>query len=210
MERETFPGLLADNAVMMGYVDTSYWLDLGTPAAFVQGSADLVTGVAPTDALPGPTGEALVLPGAAVAAGARVSGGSTIGPDATVEDDAEVEASVLFAGARVGRGARVTRSVIGAGATIGSEAVVFDAVIGDGAVVGAGMRTPARSTGLARACRSRMGECVSPRRPDKMNHRRGCRSRPVYENRSQFRRFPPLSATAARIDRQRVREDRRG
>ncbi len=80
VERETFPSLLADKAVMMGYVDASYWLDLGTPAAFVQGSADLVTGVAPTDALPGPRGQALVLPGAAVAAAARLSGGSTIGP----------------------------------------------------------------------------------------------------------------------------------
>ncbi|CAM5692477.1 hypothetical protein SFUMM280S_01050 [Streptomyces fumanus] len=28
-------------------VDSTYWLDLGTPAAFVRGSADLVLGRAP-------------------------------------------------------------------------------------------------------------------------------------------------------------------
>ncbi len=138
VERETFPGLLADNAVMVGHVDTTYWLDLGTPAAFVRGSADLVTGVAPTDALPGPTGPALLLPGAAVAAGAAITGGSTVGRDAAVEDGATVEASVLFDGAKIGAGARISRSVIGAGATVGAGTVISDAVIGDGAFVGAG------------------------------------------------------------------------
>jgi dTDP-glucose pyrophosphorylase len=53
VERETFPGLLASGARVFGHVDTTYWLDLGTPAAFVKGSADLVTGIAPTAALPG-------------------------------------------------------------------------------------------------------------------------------------------------------------
>ena len=44
VERETFPGLLAAGARVFGHVDSTYWLDLGTPAAFVRGSADLVTG----------------------------------------------------------------------------------------------------------------------------------------------------------------------
>ena len=37
VERETFPGLLAAGAVVLGYVDSTYWLDLGTPATFVRG-----------------------------------------------------------------------------------------------------------------------------------------------------------------------------
>ena len=60
VERETFPQLLESGATVMGYVDSGYWLDLGTPAAFVQGSCDLVRGIAPSPALPGPVGEALV------------------------------------------------------------------------------------------------------------------------------------------------------
>ncbi len=105
VERETFPGLLAANARVFGHIDSTYWLDLGTPAAFVRGSADLVTGVAPTAALPGPVGDALVLPGAVVDPGAALTGGSTIGRDVTVGAGAVVDGSVVFDGARIGAGA---------------------------------------------------------------------------------------------------------
>ncbi len=138
VERETFPGLLASGARVFGHVDSTYWLDLGTPAAFVQGSADLVTGVAPTAALPGPTGSALLLPGADVAPTASVIGGSSIGRNAVIADGAVVDASVIFDGARIGAGARVEWSVVGAGTVIGAGCVLFEAVIGDGAVIGAG------------------------------------------------------------------------
>ncbi|MET0966736.1 MAG: NDP-sugar synthase [Nakamurella sp.] len=136
VERETFPGLLAAKARVFGHVDSTYWLDLGTPAAFVRGSADLVTGIAPTDALPGPVGASLVLPGAAVAADSSLTGGTTIGRDATVGAGAVIDGSVVFDGAQIGAGARVARSVIGAGAIIGAGAVVNDAVVGDEANVG--------------------------------------------------------------------------
>ncbi|WP_032796403.1 nucleotidyltransferase family protein, partial [Streptomyces sp. HCCB10043] len=62
VERETFPGLLASGAHLQGMVDSTYWLDLGTPAAFVRGSADLVLGRAPSPAVPGRCGDRLVLP----------------------------------------------------------------------------------------------------------------------------------------------------
>lgn len=137
VERETFPGLLAAGANVRGYVDSSYWLDVGTPESFVRGSADLVLGVAPTAALPGPAGTALILEGARVHPEAVVEGGATIGEGATVAERARVDASVLFAGARIEADAQVARSVIGAGAIIEAGAVVTDAVIGDGAVVGA-------------------------------------------------------------------------
>jgi mannose-1-phosphate guanylyltransferase len=138
VERETFPGLLEAGLKLFGYVDSSYWLDLGTPAAFVRGSADLVSGIAPTHALPGPVGDALVLPGAVVADGAAVIGGSTLGRDARVGGGGLVDTSVVFDGAVIGEDARVIRSVIGAGARIGVGAVICDAVVGDGADVGAG------------------------------------------------------------------------
>lgn len=136
VERETFPGLLASGAHLHAHVDSSYWLDVGTPAAFVRGSADLVRGIAPTDALPSGPGEALILAGATVATDAVLDGGSTIGPGAEVGPGARVHGAVLFAGASVGAGALVQRSVIGAGARIGAGAVVVDAVIGDGASIG--------------------------------------------------------------------------
>jgi mannose-1-phosphate guanylyltransferase len=138
VERETFPGLLAAGARLHAHVDDSYWLDLGTPAAFVRGSADLVRGLAPSPELPGPVGEALLLPGADVHVEARVGGGSVVGAGCVVERGAQVFGSVLMDRARVATGAELHRSVLGAGAQVGAGAVLRDAVVGDGAVVGAG------------------------------------------------------------------------
>jgi mannose-1-phosphate guanylyltransferase len=136
VERETFPGLLAAGAVVLGYVDSTYWLDLGTPATFVRGSADLVLGIAPTAALPGEPGEAVVLPGAVVAPGATLTGGTTVGAGCLVGAGARLDAAVLFDGARVDEGAVITRSVVGRGAVVGRDCVVEDAVLGDGVELG--------------------------------------------------------------------------
>jgi mannose-1-phosphate guanylyltransferase len=137
VERETFPGLLADGATILGYVDSTYWLDLGTPATFVQGSRDLVRGIAPSGALPGPTGEALVLPGASVAEDAALAGGTTVGAGCEVAAGALLDGAVLFDGARVGAGATVRRSVVGRGTVVGEGCLVEDAVLADGVMLGA-------------------------------------------------------------------------
>lgn len=137
VERETFPGLLAAGSRLHGHVESSYWLDLGTPASFVRGSADLVQGAAPTGALPGPVGTALLLPGAKVAPSASLTDGTTVGVDVQIGEGSRVSGSVLMDGARIGDGALVERSVIGPGASIGDETVVRDAVVGDRASIGA-------------------------------------------------------------------------
>lgn len=137
VERETFPGLLAAGARVRGYVESAYWRDLGTPAAYVAGSADLVLGRLASAALPGPVGESLTLPGARVAASAIVHGGSVVAAGAAVGGTALVDASVLLAGAVVEPGAVVRRSTVGAGAVVGARTTVTDAVIGDGARTGA-------------------------------------------------------------------------
>lgn len=138
VERATFPALLADGAHLHGFVDASYWLDVGTPEAFVRGSADLVRGIAATRALPGPTGQALQLDGAHVAADATVTGGSTIGGGAGVGPGARVSGSVLFDDATVAESAIVEHSVIGKQASVGAGTRLRGAVVGDGASVGAG------------------------------------------------------------------------
>lgn len=138
VERETFPGLLDSGSRLHGHVDPGYWLDLGTPRAFVRGSCDLVLGRVASSALPGSTGERLLLPGARVDGSASVTGGTTVGRDAVVADGASVDGSVLFDAAYVGSGARVRGSVVGAGAQIGADTVLDDAVVGDGARIGAG------------------------------------------------------------------------
>jgi mannose-1-phosphate guanylyltransferase len=121
---------------VFGYLDTSYWRDLGTPADFVAGSADLVLGNAPTGALPGPVGPALIMPAARVASGAVITGGSTVGDGCLVSASSRIDGSILFDGAVIGPGAEVVRSVIGRSARVDAGAVLVDAVIGDRARVG--------------------------------------------------------------------------
>ncbi|MDR1998899.1 MAG: NDP-sugar synthase [Frankiaceae bacterium] len=137
VERETFPALLAGGARVYAHVDQSYWRDLGKPSDFVAGSADLVRGIAPSAALPGEAGEALVLPGAAVDRSAALVNGTVVGAGARVGPGAVLDGAVVFDDAHIDAAAIVRRSAIGRGARIGAGTLIEDAVIGDGAVIGA-------------------------------------------------------------------------
>jgi mannose-1-phosphate guanylyltransferase len=141
VERETFPGLIGQGAVVMGYLESGYWLDVGTPEAFVQGSCDLVLGhlispaLAATDGVPG---EALLLNGARVSPAAQVSGGTVVGAGSVIAAGARVQRSVLFDGVEIGAGAQVSGSVLGRGARIGESAVLDAAVLGEDVCVASG------------------------------------------------------------------------
>src|SRR5690606_15273252 len=76
VERETFPGLVADGHVVVGHVETAYWRDVGTPLALVEASRDVVLGLAPTPAIAAATGVARIHPEASVAPDAVVDDGS--------------------------------------------------------------------------------------------------------------------------------------
>ncbi|OAH10595.1 mannose-1-phosphate guanylyltransferase [Streptomyces jeddahensis] len=137
VERETFPGLLSAGAHLQGMVDSTYWLDLGTPQAFVRGSADLVLGRAPSPAVPGRCGDQLVLPSARVASDAKLSEGTVIGENALIGEGSRISGSTIHAGAVIEPGAVVTDSLIGAGARVGARTILSGVVVGDGATIGA-------------------------------------------------------------------------
>ena len=136
VEREVFPGLLSAGARLQGHVDAAYWRDMGTPEDFVRGSADLVRGIAPSNALPGKPGEFIVLDGATVHPSALLLGGTVVGAGATIGPGARLDGAVIFDRVTVGAGAILERSIIGFDAAIGERALVRDGVIGDRAVVG--------------------------------------------------------------------------
>ncbi len=138
VERETFPGLIASGAVVMGYAEDSYWLDVGTPEAFVQGSCDVVLGTLPSPALDCAPGQFRVLGDATVARDARLSGGTTVGAGSVIGSGAEVHGSVLFDGASIGPGSVIRGSIIGKGAVIDGGVILDGVVIGDEAHVAAG------------------------------------------------------------------------
>src|SRR4051812_48961545 len=113
VERDTFPALLAAGETVVGYVADDYWLDVGTPATYVQASADLVRGAVRSSAAPSPS-DAWCADGSSIAAGALVIGGSSVLAGASVAAGAVVDGSVIMPGAEVARGARVVRAVVGA------------------------------------------------------------------------------------------------
>ena len=114
VERETFPGLVEDDAVVVGYVENAYWRDVGTPEALVAASRDLVLGVATSPATVRAPGQAWVEPGAEVAATASVDGGSTVAPGARLGGGGSRE-RIGADGRRVrrGEGAEVVDCVLG-------------------------------------------------------------------------------------------------
>lgn len=139
VERETFPELLNSNAVVIGVVDDGYWLDLGTPLAFAQGSADLVLGNAPSPLIGNRAGQFIVDATATVGDGSQLSAGTHVGAGAHVSPTATVSASVVFPGAQIADGVHIQNSIIGIGAQIGAGSILTGVVVADGAVVGAGV-----------------------------------------------------------------------
>lgn len=103
VEQETFPELVAQGRRVFGHTTQDYWRDLGTPLAFVHGSADLVTGKV-TSPLVERSTEALIHPTATVDPTARITGGSTIGPHTVIGPRVVVDRSILGGSVTVAEG----------------------------------------------------------------------------------------------------------
>jgi mannose-1-phosphate guanylyltransferase len=150
VERETFPALAAEGAVF-ALASDAYWLDTGTPAAYLQANTDLLDGTRPGPPAPGARQVALgvwtlgapavrgeIRPASLLGVGAHVAHdatviGSVIGARAVVERGAVVEHSVLLPGATVGAGARVTGSILGHDCVVGEGCELAPVtVVGDG------------------------------------------------------------------------------
>ena len=111
IEREVFPAMAIERRLHAVRSD-AYWIDTGTPEAYIRAQVDLVDGT---------RGD---LP--------------AVHPSAQVDPGADVERSVVMAGVMVGSGARLCDAVIMDGATIGADATVDHSIVGPGAHVGPG------------------------------------------------------------------------
>lgn len=131
MERETFPTLVAEGTLYAMDDRGSYWLDTGTPAAYLQAQIDVLEGMRG----PAPVG---VDNSATLDATASVVR-SVLRRGVVIEAGAAVRDSILLDGAHVGRDAQVERAIIGRRARVGAGAVVGDlTVLGDEVVVDPG------------------------------------------------------------------------
>ena len=114
VEREVFPAMVADGT-LWALGQNTYWVDAGTPQAYLQAQLDLL------DGRRGPATDGVSV-------------------EAAIDPDAVVERSVVMAGAVVGAGSVVRGSAVHSGAVIEAGATVLDSVVGSGATVGRGAR----------------------------------------------------------------------
>jgi mannose-1-phosphate guanylyltransferase len=138
IEREVFPRLVEEQAVH-GVALPGYWLDVGTPDAYLQAHRDVLERNFRTE-LGDELGSdyTLVAPGAEVSPDARLVPPVFVGEGAVVGAGARIGSlAVIGAGARVGEGATVESAVVGAGAVVGPRTDVLGSILGERAEVGA-------------------------------------------------------------------------
>ena len=121
VERETFPQLLANGAKVFGFIDKSYWLDIGTPAALLKASRDLVFEM---------NKEFLALPESIIAPDAVIKGGSVIGRRSRIDSLVQLEGSVIGDNAVVGSGASLTNCFVANGFEVPAQVIAVDNYFG--------------------------------------------------------------------------------
>ena len=153
IEREVWP-LLVGNG-LYGFAADSYWLDIGTPARYLQGTFDILEGNVRTAVQErlGPDYMAIhesvrndgrIVPPAVVERGCRIEKGAhvgslvVLGDGVVVGEGATVERSVVLHGAEIGPGCTLRDCIVAAGVRIGAGTQVSGgAVLGEGVTIGA-------------------------------------------------------------------------
>ena len=136
IERETFPAMVR-NGVLFALSDDEYWLDTGTPSAYLQANHDLISGRRGKELAPGleDRGDGVYVEGESAILG-EVRGPSAIFAGCEIDLTARVERSVLGPGTVIGPGAVVIDSVVMEGGHVASNASVSGSVLGPHATVG--------------------------------------------------------------------------
>ena len=117
IERDVFPRLVGHG--LYAFLSNGYWLDVGTPERYLQGTFDILEG--------------------RVASHVQADGGVLIGAGCTIAGEVTAPA-VLGPGVSVGRGSRVERAAVLDGARVGEDCVLRDCIVAPGSVVGDGAR----------------------------------------------------------------------
>ena len=136
IEREIWPQLVGDG--LYGFAADAYWLDIGTPERYLQGTFDILEGNVATAVT------ARLGPGY-LSVGERVEAAGRIVPPALVDRGCEIAAGahvgslvVLGEGVQVGEGTTIERSVVLNGAEIGAQCVLRDCIVAAGVRIGEG------------------------------------------------------------------------
>jgi mannose-1-phosphate guanylyltransferase len=153
IEREVWPRLIG--AGLYGFPSESYWLDIGTPERYLQGTFDIIEGNVVTAVRErlgsgylavdeGAKVQGRVIPpavierGVSVAEGAHVGSLVVLGQDVAIGPGSTVERSVIMNGAEIGAGCTLRDCIVAAGCRVGAGTrITGGAVLGEGVTVGA-------------------------------------------------------------------------
>jgi mannose-1-phosphate guanylyltransferase len=153
IEREVWPLLIGDG--LYGYPSKSYWLDIGTPARYLQGTFDIIEGNVDTavrdrlgsdwlavhesaEVLGRVSPPAVLERGVHVAEGAHVGSLAVLAEGVSVGAGATVERSVILNGSQIGEGCQLRDCIVAAGCRVGPRTrITGGAVLGEGVTVGA-------------------------------------------------------------------------
>lgn len=130
VERDTFPSFLSSGVKVYGYLDNSYWLDIGNPQALVKASADLITGMITSVATPKHSGDHLIAVGAQVSSSSIVNLGTVIESEVVVEGNCQISGSIIGKGAKIGANCKVINSIIAPDTQIEAGMIVISNYLG--------------------------------------------------------------------------------
>jgi NDP-sugar pyrophosphorylase family protein len=155
IERSFFPSVIQREETFVAYVYDGYWIDIGTPAKYLQVHRDIMDGryaAPPFDGAAESTawvspdakvdagvelrGPCFVDEGVVLKAGSRVLPYSVVGRQTHVDEGATIEGSIIWPNGRIGREATVRGSILGRNCHVGRNAALDSPVVlGDKTVV---------------------------------------------------------------------------
>ena len=154
IERDVFPRLVG--AGLYGWAGDGYWLDIGTPERYLEGTIDILEGTVHT-AVRERMGDTYlvvekavesagrVIPSALVESGCRIGEGARIGGRVVLEHGVTVgahttiERAVVMQGAEIGRNCTLRGCIVAGGVRIGDDCHVDGlSVLGEGVTIGDG------------------------------------------------------------------------
>jgi mannose-1-phosphate guanylyltransferase len=119
VERETFPALVASGAAVYGYIESSYWVDIGTPHALMNASAEIVNR----------DGDFLVMPGSKVDPTARLTSGTSIAGNCQISAGAMIESSIIESDCSIGSNAQISSSYVSKGTRVKDGAKIIGSFV---------------------------------------------------------------------------------
>jgi mannose-1-phosphate guanylyltransferase len=153
IERSFFPSLIERGETFVAYVYDGYWIDIGTPAKYLQVHRDIMDGHYSAPPFNGKSlawispdakvdegvevqGPCFIDEGAVIKAGARILPYSVIGRQSHIEERAVIDGSIVWPNAWIGEEAALHGSILGRNCHVGRNAVIHSPVVlGDKTII---------------------------------------------------------------------------